>query len=66
LRTSEAVKNIPQNFREKYSDIPWSKIAGMRKVLMHGYSSVNLIRMWWVIIDDLPDLKEKFQEMNRD
>jgi uncharacterized protein with HEPN domain len=26
----EAVKNIPDKFREKYPNIPWKKIAGFR------------------------------------
>ena len=25
----EAVKNIPEDFRTKYPDIPWRQIAGM-------------------------------------
>jgi uncharacterized protein with HEPN domain len=35
----------------------------MRDVLIHGYAGVNLLRVWRVVIDDLSDLKEKFQEM---
>ena len=51
------------DFREQYPDIQWRKIAGMRDVLMHGYAGVNLLRVWWVVIDDLPDLKKRFQEL---
>jgi len=55
----EAVKNIPEDFRNKYSDVPWKQIAGMRDVLIHGYSRVNLERVWKVVKNDLPELKIK-------
>lgn len=38
----EAVKNIPENFRNLYLEIPWKKIAGMRDILIHEYSGVDL------------------------
>ena len=60
---SEAIKNIPADFREQYPDVPRREIAGMRDVLIHGYAGMNLLRVWRVVIDDLPDLKKRFQEM---
>ena len=55
----EAVKNLPLGFREKHPDIEWKKISGLRDVLIHGYFGVNLERVWVIVKDDLPDLKEK-------
>jgi uncharacterized protein with HEPN domain len=33
----EATKHIPKSFRQKHPDIPWSKMTGIRDVLIHDY-----------------------------
>jgi uncharacterized protein with HEPN domain len=33
----EAVKNIDEDFRNRYPEIPWKKIAGLRDILIHEY-----------------------------
>ena len=55
----EAVKNIPDEFRKNHPDIPWRNIAGLRDVLIHAYSGVNIKRVWKIISDDLPELKSQ-------
>lgn len=59
----EAVKNISMNFREKYSEIAWKKIAGMRDKVIHGYFNVDIDRVWTVIIKDIPVLKREIEEI---
>lgn len=55
----EAVRSLPDSFREKYPDIPWSKIIGMRNILTHQYFGIDVDVVWAVIENDLPDLKDK-------
>ncbi len=55
----EAVKNIPDNFREKYPKVPWKKIVGLRDIIIHTYFNIDFDITWNIIKKDLPDLKEK-------
>ncbi|MCD6219962.1 DUF86 domain-containing protein [Candidatus Calescamantes bacterium] len=59
----EGVKNIPEDIREKYPEIPWKSIAGMRDKVIHAYFGVNLERVWRVVQKNIPELKPKFEEI---
>lgn len=37
----EAVKHVSTEFRDRYADIEWKKIAGMRDKLIHDYIDVD-------------------------
>jgi len=55
----EAVKNVDDDFRNKYPQIPWKKIAGMRDIIAHEYFGVKLERVWDVVRKDLPHIKQQ-------
>lgn len=57
----EAVKNLDNEIRECFPDVPWKDIAGMRDVIIHGYFGVEPLIVWRVKENDLPDLKEKIK-----
>ena len=60
----EAVKNLPKDFRNRYSHIEWSDIAGFRDVVIHSYFAVDLDKVWNVIKDDLPKLKKDIESIS--
>jgi uncharacterized protein with HEPN domain len=60
----EATKHIPSSFRKKYPDIPWNKMAGMRDVLIHDYMGVDLMTVWKVSQERLPELKPLFERLD--
>ncbi len=55
----EATKNIPDTFREKYPDVQWKKIAGLRDIIIHAYFRVDLDVTWEILKKDIPVLKEQ-------
>lgn len=59
----EAVKNIPNSFRETHPRIAWKDIAGFRDILSHAYFGVNLDRVWKIIETDLPKFKEEISKI---
>jgi uncharacterized protein with HEPN domain len=59
----EAVKNLPKFFRNRYSDIPWKKMAGMRDVFIHKYFGVDINLVWKIVKNDIPKLKKQILEL---
>ena len=55
----EAVKNLPEELRVKYTDLPWKEMAGLRDILIHHYFGVDLELTYEVVINDLKPIKEK-------
>lgn len=54
----EAAKNISEQFKEKYPDIDWKKIAGMRDKLIHAYFGISWEIVWDVLKNKLPEIEK--------
>ncbi len=61
----EATKQLDLDFRNKYPDIEWKKISGMRDKLIHDYIGVDLWAVWGVVENIIPMLDLQIQEIIR-
>lgn len=53
----EAANYITQATKDRFSDIEWKQIIGMRHILIHEYFGVDPTLVWQVILNDIPALK---------
>lgn len=56
-RISEAAKKLGPVAETLCPEISWRKICGLGNILRHEYDRVESIRIWYVVQDDLPELK---------
>ena len=59
----EAVKNIPEEIRTRYSEIEWRKMAGLRDIVAHEYFGVSDEIVWDVIQNKIPVLLEQVNQI---
>ncbi|WP_319507872.1 DUF86 domain-containing protein [uncultured Methanolobus sp.] len=57
----EAAKNVPDEIKASYPDIPWRVIAGMRDRLAHGYFGIDYMIVWDVVGNRLIGLRDSIQ-----
>ena len=59
----EATKNLSLKLRETHSEINWRELAGLRDKLIHHYFGVNWERVWDVIKNIIPELKDTLKKI---
>ena len=62
----EATKNLSDEIRKRYPEIPWKGLAGIRDRLIHQYFGVNLDIVWNVVKEELPDILIKIYKIQTD
>lgn len=63
IQISENANKIPISVRQKYSQISWHKVSGLRNRIVHDYGSIQLDIIYNTIINDLPRLAEELKRI---
>ena len=59
----EAVRTLPGDVRDRAPDVPWSKIIGMRHILVHDYFEIDAGAVWEAVERDIPELERHIEEL---
>ena len=64
VQIGENVGRLSDEFKEKYDSIPWRDIKGMRNITTHKYDNMDVVILWNVLIDRIPELKDNLMNIN--
>ncbi len=56
-----AANNIPQEVKDRYTEIEWRKIHLFRNVLAHEYFGIDKKVLWEIITEKIPELTTQME-----
>ncbi len=59
----EASNHLAEDLKSEFSEIEWVSLKGLRNVLAHEYFGVDYQLIWNLIVDQVPDLKNKINNI---
>ena len=62
----EAAAHIPLEIQEKYPELAWFEMRGMRNIMAHEYFGVSLSIVWRALEEDLPALADGLRKLAED
>ena len=54
---------LDDTFVNEHTDMPWRELRGLRNRIVHDYEGVNLMLVWDIIREDLPDLIQRLKQL---
>jgi len=63
ITIGEAVGAMPQEIQDKYLEVPWQEMKGIRNILVHEYFHLDEEILWKTIQDDIPGLIDQLERI---
>jgi uncharacterized protein with HEPN domain len=60
-----AIKQLPDEIKQRHSHLEWHAMAGMRDRLIHGYFGVDYDIVWDVVTNKIPELQQTVEHILR-
>ena len=62
INLGELTKQLPGDYRDAHSEIPWRAIAGMRDLAAHRYQELSDKIVWRTVQESIPELLRFIEE----
>ena len=62
----EAANRLTDEIKCKYPNIEWHRIIGLRNIIIHDYTSVDLEIIWDIVKNKLSLLEKQIKEILKD
>ena len=63
IQIAENNSRLSEEFKKKYSEIPWVAIKGMRNKIVHDYGVVNMVIVYDTVTRWIPEMYEKLMRI---
>jgi uncharacterized protein with HEPN domain len=63
INIGELVKNLTEELKEKYKDVPWRAIAGMRDITALKYQTLKMGDVWVTLEKEIPLFKAELTQI---
>lgn len=60
---AESTRRVSGKLKTEFPNVDWRAIAGFRNIIVHDYLAIDLERIWGVVDNRLPKLKEEIKKM---
>ena len=58
-----ASRNIPKSLKEKNKQVSWFTMSQFRDLIAHSYYDISIHRVWNIIKNDIPKIKEAMKNI---